>query len=315
MDHVVNNPETAAAAPTPTPEPARPWRTAAHMLGFGLLLALIFFLAKGPPVDPTDVGRVLFTEADLAHVQAAFERTWGRPPSAAERRKAFDSYVRDEVLYREALARGLDRDDPLVKMSLVRKITLLGTVAAESAQPTDAEMKAYFDLRTDRYRVPASFDLFQVTLSRDKHGEQLESAANQRLAEFQARDPSPEELAGLSEIGLLPHEMKDASEDELARTFGTDFSRGVLSLGVGQWAGPVRSGFGLHLVKITRRDEPRIPDWSEVRDRLATDMQFEGRTAAEDQFYAEIRPRYHVDYSDKVKALLEADERRKASAP
>ena len=169
--------EANETEPVQVEQPRRLWWTAAHLLAFGLLLALAILLAKGPPVDRADGGRVMFTEADLAHVRAAFERTWSRPPSAAELRKAFDSYVRDEVLYREALARGLDRDDPLVKMSLVRKITMLGTVAAENAEPTDAELKAYFDLRSERYRIPASFDLVQVSLSRDKQGEQLDAVA------------------------------------------------------------------------------------------------------------------------------------------
>jgi hypothetical protein len=315
MDQVLKDREEIAVALVQTQQPARPWRTTARLLSFGLLFALAFLLAKGPPVDQADVGRLTFTEADLAHVQAAFERTWGRPPTADELRKAFDSYVRDEVLYREALARGLDRDDPLVKMSLVRKITMLGTVAAESAQPSDAEMKAYFDLRSERYRIPASFDLSQVTVSRDKQGEQLDAMASKRLAELRASDPSREQLADLSDIGMLPNEMRDATEDELARTFGTEFSKAVLSLDVGKWQGPVTSGFGLHLVKVTRREEPRIPEWSEVKDRLVKDMQFEGRTAAEDQFYSEIRPRYQLIYSDKVNALLKQDEHQRASGP
>jgi hypothetical protein len=118
------------------------WRTLAQLLGFGLLLALIILLAKGPPADCDGGGRVVFTEADLAHVHAAFERTWGRQPTAVELRKAFDRYVRDEVFYREALARELDRNDPLVKASLVRKITTLGTAQAQAELPADAELQA-----------------------------------------------------------------------------------------------------------------------------------------------------------------------------
>ena len=292
----------------------RRW-TMLHLIGFGLLLATAILLAKGPPVDREDGGRVVFTEADLAHVRAAFERTWSRPPTAVELRKAFDRYVRDEVLYREALARGLDRNDPVVKMSLVRKITMLGTAAAEAVEPTDAELKAYFDLRSERYRIPASFDLVQVCLSPDKQGEQIDAVASQRLAHLREKEPPPDQLAELDDLLMLPSVAQDVSEDELARTFGTEFPSAVMSLEVGKWEGPVESGYGLHLVKITHREESRIPEWTEVRDRLATDMQFEGRLAAEDQFYAEILPRYQVVYSEEVNALLEGDDRRGNRAP
>jgi hypothetical protein len=288
-------------------QPRRFLGTVAHMLGFGVLLALVILLAKGPPVDPEGGGRVVFTAADLAHVRAAFERTWSRPPTGVELRKAFDRYVRDEVFYREALARGLDRNDPVVKMSLVRKITMLGTAQAEATEPSDEELQAYFQLRQERYRIQASFNLMQVCLSSDKHGEQIETVAEELLTGLREKDPRPEELAGLSDMLMLPNVAKDMSENEIGRTFGTAFGDAVMSLAVGGWEGPVESGFGLHLVKITRREESRIPEWTEVRDRIVSDIQYEARKAAEDQFYAEVLPRYQVVYSEGLGALLEGE--------
>jgi hypothetical protein len=296
-------------------QPRRIWGTAAHMLGFGLLLALMILLAKGSPVDREDGGRVVFTEADLAHVSAAFERTWSRPPTAIELRNAFDRYVRDEVFYREALARGLDRNDPVVKMSLVLKITMLGTAQAQATEPTDAEFEAFFELRTERYRIPGSFDLLQVCLSTDKHGERAETVASELLVRFREQEPHPERLAELGDMLMLPNVARNATEDNLVRIFGTECRDAVLSLPVGEWEGPVESGFGLHLVKITQRQEPRIPEWTEVRDRIANDMQFEGRTAAEDQFYSEILPRYEVIYSKRLDKLLQGDEGQRSAAP
>jgi hypothetical protein len=291
------------------------WGTAAHMLGFSLLLALLILLAKGPPVDSEDGGRVAFSEADLAHVHAAFERTWNRPPTAVELRTAFDRYVRDEVFYREALARGLDRNDPVVKLSLVRKITMLGTAQAQAAEPTDAEIKAYFELRTERYRIPASFNLVQVYFNPEKHGENIRTVAAELLTGLREKDPPPEELVELGDISMLPNFAEDMSEDQLARTFGNAFRDAVMPLAAGQWEGPLESGFGLHLVKITHREESRIPEWTQVRDRIVTDMQYEGRKAAEDQFYAEILPRYQVIYSEGLGALLAGEEGRRSAAP
>ncbi len=296
-------------------KPRRLVGTAAHMLGFGLLLAVAILLGKGPPVDRDDVGRVSFTEADLAQVSATFERTWGRRPTTDELRRAFDRYVRDEVLYREALARGLDRNDPVVKLSLVRKITMLGTAQAEASQPTDAELKAYFELRAERYRLPASFDLMQVCLSRDRRGEQVNNDAAELLARFRETDPGPEKLAELGDMLMLPNVVEDVSEEQLARTFGTAFRDAVISLAVGRWEGPVESGFGLHLVKITRLGPSRIPKWTAVRDRIASDMQYENRRAAEDQFYAEVLPRYQVVYSEGLGTLLGGEDGEGSPAP
>jgi hypothetical protein len=285
---------------------ARPrWRTLAHLLGFGVLAAVVLLLAKGPPVDEQSLTRIAFTRADLAQVSATFERTWSRPPTAVELQRAFEQYVRSEVLYREALARGLDRNDPVVRMSLVRKITLLGTAAAQAAEPSDEELEAYFDLRAERYRIPASLSLTQVYLNRDRRPDSIGADAAELLTLLGERDPRPEELAGLGDASMLPSVVRDASEDEVARTFGEEFRQAVVSLPVGQWQGPVESGFGLHLVKITRREDSRIPQWTEVRDRIATDLAYEGRKAAEDQFYAEVLPRYQIVYGEGVIDILE----------
>jgi hypothetical protein len=276
-----------------------------RLLGFAVLTALVILLAKGPPVDRQDMARITFTTADVAQVSATFERTWNRPPTAIELQRAFEQYVRSEVLYREALARGLDRNDPVVRMSLVRKITMLGTAQAQASEPTDEELKAYFELRAERYRIPASFSLMQVYLNPDKRPDRAEKDAEQLLVMLRDRNPGPDELASLGDTLMLPSAATDVSEDELARTFGEKFRDALLSLPVGPWQGPVESGFGLHLVKITRREDSRIPEWVEVRDRIAADLLYEGRKAAEDQFYAEVLPRYQVVYDEGVIAALE----------
>ncbi len=290
-------------APADSKHPS--WRTTVHLFAFGLLTALVLLFAKGPPVARQNLARVTFTTADVAQVRATFERTWSRPPTAVELQSAFERYVRSEVLYREALERGLDRNDPVVKMSLVRKITMLGTAQTQAAEPTDEELEAYFDLRAERYRVPASLSLVQVYLNRDRRAESIDQDAARLLAKLLGEDPGPEALAGWGDASMLPGAVADASEDEIARTFGEDFRQAVVSLPVGPWQGPVESVFGLHLMKITHRQDSRIPDWSEVRDRIATDLLYEGRKAAEDQFYAEVLPRYQVVYDDGVGAALE----------
>jgi hypothetical protein len=253
--------------------PSGRWGTAARIVAFGLLLAIIIFLAKGPPVDPEEISRVVFTGADLAHVSARFQRTWNRPPTPVELRKAFERYARDEVFYREALARGLDRNDPVVKMSLVRKITMLGTAQIQDSKPGDDEIKAYFELRTERYRVPAALYLVQVYLSWEKRGERIDADAAELLERLRQNDPPPGELAGLGDVTMLPTYADDMSETELAGTFGDMFRDAVMMLEVGRWEGPVKSEFGLHLVKVIEREESRIPDWTEVRDRIVADIQ------------------------------------------
>ena len=285
------------------------WRTFAHLFAFGLLLALAMMLVRGTPGDSEDASRVVFTEADVAQVRAKFMRTWNRPPTAVELRKGLEQYIRNEILYREALARNLDRADPIVRLTMVRKITMMGTAKAEAAELTDEEIQAYFALRKERYRIPATVNLMQVYLSKDKRGDRVQADAAQILESFKQREPRPRELADLGDLSMLGSVYTEMSEQDLDRTFGAEFGAAVLALTPGKWSGPIESGYGLHLLKVTHRKESRIPDLTEVGQRVIADMRYEGRKAAEDQLYAEIAPRYQVLYDEAARAVLEGGDR------
>lgn len=292
-----------------TDKPAREstWRASVRLLAFGLFAALILFLVLGPPAGEQNLTRIELTTADVAQVRATFERTWNRPPTAVELQRAFEEYVRSEVLYREALARGLDRNDPVVKMSLVRKITLLGSAAASDAEPTDEEIEAYFDLRAERYRLPASVSMMQIYLNRDRRGDAIDADAASLLAQLKQEDPGAERVTELGDASMLPNVLRGVSDEDVARRFGESFRQAIVSLPIGLWQGPVESGFGLHMVKISERVDSRIPAWTEVRERVRNDLLYEARQAAEDQFYAEVVPRYQLVYAEEAIAALEGE--------
>ena len=285
-----------------------PWRTFAHLFAFGLLLALAMILVRGTPGDSENASRVVFTKADVAQVRAKFMRTWNRPPTAVELRKGLQQYVRDEILYREALARNLDRADPTVRLAMVRKITMMGVARAEAAELTDADIEAYFSLRKERYRIPARVDMVQVYLSRDKRGDKIKADAVQLLDSLRKREPQPEQLPHFGDVSMLRNSYTDMSEQDLDRVFGGNFGSTVVAVAPGQWQGPIESGYGLHLVKVTHRQESRLPDLTEVVQRVITDLRYEGRQAAEDQFYGEIVPRYQVLYDEAALAAIEGNE-------
>ena len=288
------------------PKPG-PGRTLVHLLGFGLLLALILIVVWGTPQAEDSAGRVIFTKADLKQLHARHQRTWDRPPTAEELRMAMEQYVREEIFYREALARDFDRNDPTVRLAMVRKVMMLGMARVEATEPSDKELQAYFTLRQERYRIPAVVDLLQVFVSVDKRGDRARADAEQLLADLRERDPQANELQAYGDAVMLAHVNADMSEKDLDRTFGNGFGQAVVALEPGQWAGPVESGYGLHLVKVLRRVDSAIPDWRDVRRKLVTDVQLEARKAAEDQLYAEIAPRYQIIYDEEVTRVLEGD--------
>jgi peptidyl-prolyl cis-trans isomerase C len=282
----------------------KPRAAALHTVLFGLLAAIVFFVSLGPPVVDPDRTRVVVTDAEVAHVHAKWVRTWSRPPTAVELRDALDRYVRDEILYREALARGLDRGDPTVKLTMVRKLSMMASGLADERDISDQEIEAFFSLRAERYRVPQRTSLRQVFVNRDERGEGAESHAREVLASLRALEPETQDLAAFGDPLMLDHAFTEVTDRDLARTFGGPFVDAVSALPAGRWEGPVASGYGLHLVQVLDRRPSRLPEWQQVRDRVLEDMRYEARRAAEDQFFQEVASGYRVSYEAQAEAVM-----------
>jgi parvulin-like peptidyl-prolyl isomerase len=280
---------------------------AIHVFLLGLVVAAAILIAKGPPTADAS-RRVVVTGADLLQQRAAFMRTWQREPTAEELRGALEQHIRQEVLYREALARGYDRDDLVVRRAMQQKMEFLAASQALQEPPSEEEIEAFFALRKERYRLPAVLSFAQVYLSPDQRGAAAEQAAIDLLAQLRAEDPEPDALRTWGDAIMLDTFYADQTERDVSAAFGELFAEAVVRLPIGEWQGPVSSGYGLHLVKVIEREDSRVPEWREVADRVVNDMEFEARAAARDQLYQEIAQNYEVVLDGQVRGFLESAE-------
>jgi len=282
-------------------------KPAVHIVILGLIVAAAFLIAKGPPAGEA-ARRVVVSSGDLLQLRAGFMRTWQREPTAEELRGALEQHIRQEVLYREALARGYDRDDLVVRRAMQQKMEFLAASQALQEAPSEDEIKAFFALRQERYRLPAVLSFAQVYVSLDQRGADAEQDAVDLLARLRAENPEPTVLASWGDPIMLETSYADRTESEVGATFGGVFAEAAVLLPIGEWQGPVSSGYGLHLVKVLRREDSRVPDWREVAGRVISDMEFEAKASARDQLYQEIAQNYEIMFDREVRGLLESVE-------
>jgi hypothetical protein len=173
-------------------------KPALHIVILGLIVAAAILIAKGPPTADAS-RRVVVTGADLLQQRAAFMRTWQREPTADELRGALEQHIRQEVLYREALARDYDRDDLVVRRAMQQKMEFLAASQVMQEPPTEEEIEAFFALRQERYRLPAVVSFSQVYLSLDQRGAGAEQAAIDLLRRLRSEDPDPRNFICRSE--------------------------------------------------------------------------------------------------------------------
>ena len=276
------------------------------VFALGALLAGLVWAVQGPPgSNDSNRPEIVITEAEVAHQLARWERLWRRPPTNEELRQAIDSYVRNEILYREALARDMDREDPRVRIALIQKMQMLAAGQADARGVTENELSAFFALRKEQYRIPARVSLAQVFFK-----DEADSRARMEklLSQFQEQEPSEAVLREAGDPTMLETVQEAVTARDLEKRFGTDFTAEVLSLPAGKWSGPVGSGYGLHVVKIFDRKPGRIPELAEVRDKVKSDLQYEARKAAREQGYQEIAGKYRVVISNRAEQMLQGEE-------
>lgn len=243
-----------------------------HFLAAGVL---IFVVLSGRPPDAGE-RRIVVNEAVVSGLVNRYVQAFRRPPSDEELDGLIRDYVRGEVYYREALRLGLDQDDEVVKKRLRNKMLAIAGAEAEAAQPSDAELQALLDKDPARYASPPRYTLEQRYLGPDSPA--LRSAIKAQLA---ALKPGATPTLPSAPIPL-PSQLEDVPAFDLATQFGDEFAAALDKAPLGQWSGPIPSGFGLHLVKLERRGAPPPPKLADLRQRLENDWRSAAVRKAED---------------------------------
>jgi hypothetical protein len=258
-----------------------------HFLVIGAVIFGLFGLTKDP-VD-TQAKRVVVSEGDVERLAARFARTWMRPPTEAELGGLVDAHVREEIYYREALALGLDRDDPLVRQRMRQKLEFLLEDLNAGADPSDADLQRFLDEHPERFALPARIWFQQVYLNPDRHPDL--DAATAALA--QALDNGVV-AAELGDRIMLEHAFASVTPQEIARLFGEGFAQAVRALEPGGWIGPVDSGLGRHFVRVSARQPGRLPKLEAVRERIAAEWQARHTRQQQEATYQRLREGYEV---------------------
>lgn len=265
------------------------------LLHFLLLGALLFGLYQwlGGPDASAAGGDVVVTEGRIRNLTDTFSRTWQRPPTADELNGLIEDYIREEVLYREGVALGLDRDDTIIRRRLRQKLEFVSEDAANALEPTDAELAEFLAKNADRYRVESRLTFSQVFLDPSKRGAELEADAASLLDALRSRGETLD-LATLGDSLMLDSRYEEATEVDIDRLFGAEFEAALRGQPVGEWLGPLKSGYGAHLVRIDARVPGRVATLAEVRDAVARDWSAARRQQLLDEQYRELRGRYQV---------------------
>lgn len=263
-----------------------------------LVIGLLLFLLHGVVSGGKWQGerRIVINDATVAAIAERYRGIWQRPPTPAELKGLVDSYVSDEVRYREGLALGLDKDDPVVRRRVLQKLDVISEESIRRTAPTEAQLQAYLQSHANVYALPGTVGFDQVTFDRARHGARTQAEVAAALARLRAGAA----IAGLGDPSLLPGHVAEASLDQVAREFGEEFASTVRSLPVGTWEGPVRSAYGLHLVRVADRSLGRPATLPEVRAEVERDYEADQRSQAAEKYERRLRQHYDIVFQTRL---------------
>ena len=266
------------------------------LLHFVLIGAAIYLLygAFAEPLPEADDKTIVVTAGEIEWMQTSWQKRWNRPPTDKEFEGLVQQYIRETVLYREALTMGLNQHDQVIRRRLAQKLEFLAKDLVALTPPTDEELQAYFDKHRERYQAPVRYTFTQVYIDPDKRGDATLGDAEAIKAKLIAQGDVIENPGALGDDFMLQNYYPQKDATEIQKSFGSGFTDALTKLAVGQWHGPVLSGYGTHLVYVHNVSEPPPPVFTETLERVTQDWRTERSEELNEQFYATLRDSYTV---------------------
>jgi hypothetical protein len=205
-----------------------------------------------------------------------------------------ENKVQEEVLYREALAMGLDKDDTIVKRRMAQKMQFLAEDVAAAREPTTAELKSWYEEHSEKFAQPSRFGFRHLYFSPDRRGARAHDDAAKALAQLSGQPQDAKLAPSLADPFMFQDYYRDRTPEYLGKEFGPQFAQGVERLSPGSWQGPIESGFGWHLVFVDTVIPGRVPAFEEIESDVRTGWLGEQKALAWEKAYKDMRARYTV---------------------
>lgn len=266
-----------------------------HFLLAGAAIFVAYRTLNPQSAERAAPNRIVITQDDLRQMGLAW-KAQGRPPlTAPQWASAIEAKVREEILFREALALGLDKNDAIVKRRLAQKMDFLAQDVAAAREPTQDELRQWRQAHPERFTLPPRVSFRHIYFALDRPGTPAQEAAQAALRTLSA---NPARAPKLGDPFMYQDEYAERTPDQMAKDFGPGFARALFVLQPGGWRGPVESGYGWHLIDVRSLTPARVPDFEEIAPEVKADWIAEQGQIARARAYEAMRARYEIVLPD-----------------
>ena len=260
-----------------------------HFIGIGVLLFLLYGLVNDKTASKNTI---IINDFDVSSLISKWEMQWKRPPTEKELQNLINLNIKQEVFYQEALNMNLDHNDEIIKRRLSQKMQFLSNDIAAMIEPTENELKLYYNEHADKYLTPPSYSLYQITFSPDNRKDNYKDAI-ETLKQFP--NATFDEMKQWGDALPFNYYFEDINANEFGLQLGSKFPEALKEQGLNKWVGPIPSGFGYHLVFITEKTEPYLSELNLIKKEVLRDFEYVNKKEIDDLMYKELKKKYNIE--------------------
>jgi hypothetical protein len=275
---------------------------------------LVHFLAAGamlfgayawltPAGEPSTLPKVHIGEGDVQSLRETWLLQWQREPTTEELRGAVTQLLNEQLLAVEAHDMRLDENDTIVRRRLAQKLKFVIEGTTRLTDPAEHDLQQFYRSHREQFRDEARVSFTQAYFSPARRKD-AEADARAALVQLMAQSDGEYGDNTIGDRFLLGPDFQDQSEQMVSNAFGPEFAQAVFGLAPGTWIGPIRSGYGLHLVHISALQPSQLHPFADVRAQVSEAWRREREKTINEQYLARLRKKYDVVIEDGVKSLL-----------
>jgi hypothetical protein len=277
-----------------------------HFIIIGAIVFAFYSFIKGSYVDKDH--SIQITKSEVEAMINKWMAQMKRPPAKEEIDIFLEDYVQREILFREAKAMGLDKNDMVVKNRMLQKIDFLTNDLLVTTSPTDAEALKYFNDNLEKYTIPGKIDFIHIFFNLDKRS--IDEAKQTALGiknDLNNSSTVPNNYFEKGDLFILPYEFQNLSNDDVSNKFGhSELSEEIFSIEEKKWSGPFVSSYGMHLVYISNKKSSTTLQFEDVKSDIEDELIKINRREAKKRLISELKKKYIITYTDDLKTFADS---------
>ncbi len=227
---------------------------------------------------------IFISDQEIISLVSAWKSQVGRNPNDDEIARIINNLVEEEILYREALKLGLDKEDRIIKRRLAQKISFLKQESNPNS-PSNDELIKFFNDNREKYFISATYTFTHYFFSSEKNSEERSLAAYKDINNNQNIKADP---------FFLGKNFVDVNLRKIQSEFGDEFSSYFNNIELNKWIGPIQSPFGHHIIYVNNYKNAYLPDINNVLKQVEIDLLQDKRDKGLKEYLNNIKSEYTI---------------------